>query len=718
MDMSDERDTPPLDARLLGETLIQLNISRRNVSIYPRGHPAVERSLNRAFDSLRKLLSMKPEIVLAVARDTLIFDDFAMESRNSAYREFALTLSRMNIVSVAFLQGITKDELYEFHLLLCGNVKDTSGYASLQEALPKFSNIQIVLVDYGAFSFSEGKEEGPVQEEHLWERYVYGLLDGTLQTEEASGEEVSGVVEEVPSENLSAFLNNAITDSIAEGACDRLVNTFMMKTTKRTFSFKGIKKLIELINGLKPELKKEFLSRAVNTLAGDIAATEKTLNELSGDKAKELFKVINEYDIAIPEQLEKLFDKFTKLHQEGIEDRFFNGSLIMDDIVLSHEISDPLKAEKPGVAAGDEVYHEQMRQLLLGEAPAVATEGLRELKRECSEEHIGKDFNETVLEFLLPESSEDDYGYFVALLKEQVDQFLWTGQYGEVLRIVKVLEANILENRFVEKTAESLRYYRSGEFISKVVDSLRVVGRQMRQEALLLCEYYGEGILPDLFKTLIEEESPTVRRFFLGLIAYFGERAIPEALKRLDDSRWFVTRNMLFIISECGGRGAGERIRPYCNHENPKVGFEAIKCLLKAGDSYGITAIREHLKSEDRERREQAITLSGSFRIHEVVPDLVSLLKKREVSSADFHAKIPVVRALGQMGDPGALETLGEILLAKSFLFKGAVEKLREEIYATLKNYPIEKLTGIIESGLKSKNEQIRKAALQLRSRR
>ena len=707
-----------MDAWLLGETLIQLNISRRNVSIYPRGHPAVERSLNKAFDSLRKLLTMKPEIVLAIVRDTLIFDDFAMESRNSAYREFALTLSRMNIVSVTFLQGITKDELYEFHMLLCGNVKDTSGYASLQESLLKFSNIRIGLVDYGAFTFSEGKAKGPVREGHLWERYVYGLLEGTLQTGEASGEEVSGVVEEVPSDNLSAFLNNTVAGSIAEGACDRLVNTFLRKTPKRNFSFKGIMKLIELINGLKSELKKTFLSCAAKTLAGDIAATWKTLNELSADKAMELFKMINERDIALPEQLEKLFDKFTKLHQEGIGDRFFNGRLIMDDIVLSHEYAGPLKGGKPGPSAGDEVYNEQMRRLLLEKAPAVATEELKELRRECSEEHIGKDFSDTVLEFLMPESSEEDYGYFVALLKEQADEFLWTGQYGEVMTIVKVLESNISANRFVEKTTETLRYCRSHEFILKFVDSLRVVGRQVRQEALLLCEYYGEGLLPDLFKALIEEESPTVRRFFLGLITHFGERAIPEAVKRLDDNRWFVTRNMLFVINECGGMGAGDRIRPYCNHENAKVAFEAIKCLLKAGDSYGITAIRDNLKSEDRERREQAISLAGSFRTHELVPDLLSLLRKREVSSADFHAKVPVVRALGQIGDPGALETLREILLARSFLFKGAVEKLREEIYATLKNYPSEKLTDIVEAGLKSKNEQIRKAALQLRQRR
>ncbi len=716
--MPDEPDNSLLDTRLLIDALVQLNISRRNVAIYPRGHPAVERSLDRAFDALRKLITVKPEIVLAIAKDALIFDGYTMERKNPAYREFALTLSRMNIASVTFHPGITKDELYEFHILLSGNVKDQAAYASLQQALQKLGHIHIELIDYRAFSFSEGRDDESPREGSLWERYVYGLLDGTLQTDEISVEEASEAVGEIPLESLVAFLNNLMVGSLAEGASDRLVNALMKRTPKRPFSLKGIRKLIELINGLKPELKREFLSRMLQAFAGDISAAEKTLEELPAEKMLDLFKVISEHDIAVPDQLSKLFDKFARLHATGIDDRFFNGRLIIDDIIVSPEFLGRTEGGKPRAGAEDEVYQREVRELLLRDVSVAATEELKELKRECSEEHIEKDFNETVLEFLLPESSEDDYGYFVALLREQADQFLWTGQYGEVMKIVKVLQSNISRNRFVEKTEESLAYYHSPEFISKLTDSLRIMGRQKREEAVLLCEYYGEAVLPDFFKALIEEESPAVRRFFLGLITHFGDRAVTEALKHLDDNRWFVTRNMLFIVGECGGKGAADRVRPYCYHENPKVSFEAVKCLLRIGDSRSITVIRDHLKSENREKREQAIALSGSFRIREVIPDLVLLLKRRELSSADFPAKIPVVRALGQIGDPSALEALREILSTRSFLFKGAVEKLKEEIYATLGNYPREALSDLVESGLRSKNPQIRRAALQLKSGR
>ena len=48
--MADKEDKIPLDARLLSDAIIELNISRRNVSIYPRDHPSVDKSLNKAFE--------------------------------------------------------------------------------------------------------------------------------------------------------------------------------------------------------------------------------------------------------------------------------------------------------------------------------------------------------------------------------------------------------------------------------------------------------------------------------------------------------------------------------------------------------------------------------------------------------------------------------------------------------------------------------------------
>jgi len=60
--MNDKKENLPLDTRLLSDAIIELNISRHNVSIYPRNHPIVEKSLNRAFDFLQKLFELRQEM--------------------------------------------------------------------------------------------------------------------------------------------------------------------------------------------------------------------------------------------------------------------------------------------------------------------------------------------------------------------------------------------------------------------------------------------------------------------------------------------------------------------------------------------------------------------------------------------------------------------------------------------------------------------------------
>jgi HEAT repeat protein len=133
-----------------------------------------------------------------------------------------------------------------------------------------------------------------------------------------------------------------------------------------------------------------------------------------------------------------------------------------------------------------------------------------------------------------------------------------------------------------------------------------------------------------------------------------------------------------------------------------------MKCLLSIGDSYAIEMLRELLDSKEKEKIHQAVLLASSFRTKEVVGGLIALLQKQEISGADIQDKIPIIRALGEIGDPQTVEVLRTSLAGKSILYRGITERLREEIYKTLKNYPYESVWDLIEEGLNSKNEVIR----------
>jgi HEAT repeat protein len=707
--MSENIEKIPLDARLLSDAIIELNISRRNVSIYPQNHPSVDRSLSRAFELMQKLFELRPEITLAVARDTLIIDDYYLDKKNPVYREFALQLSNLNMAHVSFITGLTKEELYQFHRFISSKVSDAAT-EPIEERIRKLNLVHIKagFIDFGAFAFDEGKTEKTPPKEQLWERYVYGMLEGTLQPDGISEE-----IREIPPELLARYINKSPAADLREESYDKVITSYIRRSSESAFSSKDLKRLLDFINGLKPELKKQFLSSTVRTVSKDMDAAYKALSGVSVEEIMELLSTINAQKMVIPEALKNLLDKLSNLPQVDTQDVMFGDSMLVDDIFLSPDIVN-LLGEEEFKSYIDDTYQKDIQKLMDFKSGVIPIK-LRELEREYSDDVMEKYYNQTLLELIsLRIVDAEEYQSFIALVRGQVDYFIWTGQYGQILRILQVLASNAEKGIYPDVTSEEIRSYYSQEFIGNLMESFKVLGRQMREEAWMLCEYYGDRFIAPLIDALINEDSQIIRRFFVGILKQFGSRIIPEAIKRLGDSRWFVKRNMLYILGECNSEEVLPYIRPYSRHENRKVSFEAVKCLLSAGDHYGIATVRDYLLSESRETCEQGISLAGTYKIREVVPELIQMLKKRGIAGADIYDKIPVIKALGEIGDPRALEPLRELLLGKSILFKGVTEKLKEEIYRTLRNYPVRDIRDLIEAGLKSRNEYIREESARL----
>lgn len=711
MNMIDDIDKIPLDARLLSYAIIELNISRRNVSIYPKDHPSVERSLSRTFDFLKKLFEIRSEITLAIAKDTIIIDDFKLDKKNPVFREFALNLSKMNIAYVTLKNGITQDELYQFHSFLLEKVEDSS-VDKIREVLKAYNlkHISIGFVDYGAFSLAESETSKTTKEGALWERYIFGLLAGTLQSEAVADE-----LRNIPPNILAQLLNKVSDENYKEEAYDRVITTYMRSSADSVFTSKDLKKMLQLINSLRPELKKQFVSTTVKHFSKNMDSTYQALKKMSMEEIIGMLDVINEQKITIPAPLMNLLDKLSDISRGNIASMKLADGLVVDDIFLSPEIDNIFKQGGFETLLND-TYQQEIQKLLKVHAQSLKTSQLIEFESEFNDDLIEKKFNQIMLELMVsPTTSSQEYQAFVDLVKEQAEQLLWIGEYGQILTLLNLMETNKARDRFVDINSEALQHFHSSEFLVPLVDSLRILGKQKRQEVTELCEYYDQKIVPHLIDALIEEDSQMARRFLMDLLKQLGDKVIPEAIERLDDDRWFVKRNMLYILGQTNVKDVAEHIKPYCRDENLKVSFEALRCLLFSEDRYAIDTIKEYLYSGNRDRVEQAIALSGSFRIKEAVDDLIKMLKKTEMTGADFYDKMPVVSALGDIGDPRAVDVLREMLAKRSILFKKVSDRMKEEIYKTLNNYPYESVRELVEDGLKSKNERIRTESFRLK---
>lgn len=707
--MVDNLEKIPIDARLLSYAIIELNISCHNVSIYPKEHPTIDKSLDRSFNFIRKLFEFRPEITFAIAKDTIIVDKYYLDKKNPVFKDFAINLSKMNITYVTFKKGLTKDELYKFHLFLLQKTEDLSVEKIIENYKKyNFKYINVGFIDYRLFSRIQTKGDYNRQKISLWEKYINLSLKDRFYNEEMANE-----IREIPPEILATLINNKRKD-MKEETYDKVITTYMRSSKDGIFSEQDLRKVLKFIDSLAPELKKRFLSSTLKTLTKEPEKTSKVLRSLNPEEITRLISTINEYRVNIPPSLTNLFDRLSLDSNEDMETIYIDEEDIdTNNILFSDDLKSLLEAGDDENKSKKATKNIDLKPLMDYDSNGLKTSQLIDFENEFNEELIDRKFNQIVIDLMSSSLlSEKDYYILIDILKNQTEHMLWTGQYELIQQAIEVVES--IKDRFPKMSLDILEHYYSSDFILQLVKSFRTLGKEKRKEISEICNYYNEKIIPYLIDALAEEDSMSIRRFLIDLLKQFGKNIVPEIIKRLDDERWFVKRNMLYLLSETDCSEVIEYIRPCCRDENSKVNIVALKCLLNMGDSYAIEIIKEYLRSNVREKIEQSIVLSGSYKIKEVVDDLVKLLRKKAFSIVDLENKIPVIKALGEIGDPQAIDALRELISIKSLFFGEVVERIKEEIYKTLKNYPYESIKDLVEKGINSKNNIIREESINL----
>ena len=110
-----------VDTKILSDFIFELNISRRCVNSYPKGHPLISTSVKKAVDLLPHLLEFNPEITLGIARDTLVFGKSFLDRKNPVYQDYAKLLFRHGIAALTVEKNLGAEELLRFNEILSQN---------------------------------------------------------------------------------------------------------------------------------------------------------------------------------------------------------------------------------------------------------------------------------------------------------------------------------------------------------------------------------------------------------------------------------------------------------------------------------------------------------------------------------------------------------------------------------------------------------------------
>ena len=108
----------------------------------------------------------------------------------------------------------------------------------------------------------------------------------------------------------------------------------------------------------------------------------------------------------------------------------------------------------------------------------------------------------------------------------------------------------------------------------------------------------GEGA-EQFTNLLAEEHDRRVRGRMCQVLALMGPPAVPILLGWLDDTRWFVVRNVAYILGRIGDESTFRALVGTLDHAHPRVRLEVVRALPVLGGSDAITPLLQTISDPD-----------------------------------------------------------------------------------------------------------------------
>jgi len=134
-----------LDDRLVLDFIHAMNIARRNLVAYPRGHLMVVESFEKVRTILQSFFEFRNNFTLGIAKDFLMLETKELDRKNPVFQNFAQILFEHGMVSLTLFRDLAVDELMEFDHIISQKRNDVHCQGGVASLLSK-ANVQNIKV--------------------------------------------------------------------------------------------------------------------------------------------------------------------------------------------------------------------------------------------------------------------------------------------------------------------------------------------------------------------------------------------------------------------------------------------------------------------------------------------------------------------------------------------------------------------------------------------
>jgi HEAT repeat protein len=701
--------------KLANDWLKHLSLALKNVGLYSATHPRGREAVDRAYESLARLMEERGEALLAHADGRLSLDQIVLERDRGLAQQLQSELMSRGIDDIVFHSALAPGEhLRVIHLLLM-----TADQVAAKGGLGQ------ILLDEGISSVKVNTRRGSRTRDSR-ESGLLGelaLMDFLTRLENPGGE-ASAQVAGMPS--ATAVLANdpialagailARAKALGPGAAsspeilaetlvialERLAERALLeKTSSREAILTDLGRAVVgsdpvihpplFLETAGPGSIHQNVAQAVETLSpaalGELAAIH---TSRAGSDFRLLHGMLNRTSAWRNDRASALAameqrvgrDLMARLMSDEAGSGQLLGLLQKDPALwridfdrLREALTDLLAADKTKETA--ELIGKYLGGLELEESSIRrrVADNCRPLVQFLDKHAGGRPMLGAIAQNLLArfedEKDTEIAGRLATGITAVADARLRAGELRGVLDLLNQAERlRNSPNPSLKERGEKLfeAFSRLGEedSLASVIE-LALEGRpEERQSAREILAKTGAG---HLIERLATEQSRSHRAQLVMLLKEIGKTSPGILLPHLADSRWFLVRNLVTILGDIGNAGTVPHLEKAATHADPKVRREAIRSLMRLGTTACEDVIVRALDDEDSAVQIAAVTALASLKSRRALKVLLEVAKgsgKDEAISPDV--RLETILALGRLGVAELVPVLAEILSRKAFL--------------------------------------------------
>jgi hypothetical protein len=619
-------------SRELADFLIELSIALHKHAMYPEGHPSLAPAAAGVTRRAEHLFEERTTLALGVARQQLVIEGVATDSKNPLLSELAGRLHRHHLGAVTFHRGLRVTEVVDVLKTLAVDAERTGEPLGLgpQEQLRTWDHVRLHPITYERLELLQEDGQAPSAEEKGRERGLrgaqlwVGLARAALAAESLASEDGP------PPATEPSMIAKAIDEHPKSAAYDQVIVGYLLQIADELKHSGGAEAVA--------------LRRRTSKLVGALQpGTLRRLIEMGGDNAQRTkFAIDATHGLAVDAVLE----------------------IVRAMADASHKtVSDPLVRMLSKLA--------QHAEQGTAEARPQADEALREQVRDLLEG------------WTLEDPNPDAYGRALQRMAaaSPMNPAALGQQSAEPLRIVQTaLETGALGFGAWRAIERLVAEHHVGDLVDLLTVSpsspdvgplwTRVTSPDVVRELAsteppdfatldrVLPRLPVDGFEP-LLDVLGASESRTTRRGLLDRLTRAPRELGPVIATRLArEIPWYVTRNLLLILDGLPALPDGFRAAAFIAHEDTRVRREALKVSLKV-PAEREPALLGALRDADPRMVRVALTAALDDCPPSALPLIMQIVHDQAVAS---ELRVLAIKVLGRVRSVAALTSLLEIV--------------------------------------------------------